>query len=840
MDVNLTTLHKLFESAATLYPNNVAVKFHDEDGEQQLTYSDVSDHVMIVTHHIKQLLSSRHGCNDQLDSNCCSESFLMDTSESFANITGLYLNECCFLPSLVVGVMKAGASFMPISCLSPKSVICNMLLRGRVKFVLTTTSLKEQFLKAVTCPVSVSSLFTLTGANCSDCSFVLLRLHLSNPISNNSEKVWHLKDDLAFVLSTSGTTGDPKMVFVPHKCIMSNILHLCKLFEISSTDVVAMSSPLTFDPSIVEMFIALSSGATLVIVSNSLKCRPFLLAKALFDISKVTVMQCTPTLFNRFTKTVISDKIMGKGSFLRVIAFGGEPCPSCKTMKRWLVSNQTPESGKVNIYNIYGITEVSSWSTIYRLTDEELLSETDGPISLGYPLWNTILDIVDKNNEVLCQVASTLSATDLSKNNRDIKTATNIVFYCPDKWSKLDDSVFVIGHLRLGGINRLCYLNESGLNSTNSCTLTMRQTGDLVKFVVNDKDFEKLDWSEPTVYGVNYSLFHLGRTDSQIKRQGKRVNLLSVKYKLEELEYVIAAHLLNVEFNLTSQISSYNSCFKNFLVAFIVSENQNSQTKPRIYEYLFSSLERHCVPDEILLIDQLPVTSHGKVDDSALRVYLKENCSCSYLIETKNDLQSLLVQCWVTALNHKENGSLNTISSDAFDSNFIESGGNSLGALKLAGNIEKILCNKPEISFDTNEILNVILHKTLNDLLQLIWTDQGSSLYNSNKIETTSKLCNSSKNRKRSYDQSIKKLPSSGIKNDKNDSCYFSIGRGNKSIPEVSSAIGPNKCLLPKFILNSGSFSLTEKWSYNTLKCIDSSPLIVFENLQNGFVLAGE
>ncbi|KAG9331887.1 hypothetical protein JZ751_016625 [Albula glossodonta] len=73
---------------------------------------------------------------------------------------------------------------------------------------------------------------------------------------------------LAYILHTSGTTGSPKTVRVPHQCIMPNIQHLRDLFQVTPDDVVFMASPLTFDPSVVEMFLSLSSGACLLIVPS--------------------------------------------------------------------------------------------------------------------------------------------------------------------------------------------------------------------------------------------------------------------------------------------------------------------------------------------------------------------------------------------------------------------------------------------------------------------------------------------------------------------------------------------------------------------------------------------
>lgn len=79
----------------------------------------------------------------------------------------------------------------------------------------------------------------------------------------------------AYAVTTSGTTGQPKVVKVPYHCILANIKDFVKILGGTSTDRVAYLTPRTFDPSIIEVFFALASGATLVTFSQDLKNDPF-------------------------------------------------------------------------------------------------------------------------------------------------------------------------------------------------------------------------------------------------------------------------------------------------------------------------------------------------------------------------------------------------------------------------------------------------------------------------------------------------------------------------------------------------------------------------------------
>lgn len=78
----------------------------------------------------------------------------------------------------------------------------------------------------------------------------------------------------AYAISTSGSTGVPKVIRVLHSCIVPNILDLNKILAITKCDKISQFTNFTFDPSIIEIFLALSNAGTLFMVSKSLKNNP--------------------------------------------------------------------------------------------------------------------------------------------------------------------------------------------------------------------------------------------------------------------------------------------------------------------------------------------------------------------------------------------------------------------------------------------------------------------------------------------------------------------------------------------------------------------------------------
>ena len=84
------------------------------------------------------------------------------------------------------------------------------------------------------------------------------------------------------------------------------------------------------------MFLALCTGATLVMVPPAIKMAPSLLAKVLFHRCQVTILQATPSLIHRLPNYEL---LLGDKSCVKVLAFGGEDCPSLQ----WISSHKSDD-----------------------------------------------------------------------------------------------------------------------------------------------------------------------------------------------------------------------------------------------------------------------------------------------------------------------------------------------------------------------------------------------------------------------------------------------------------------------------------------------------------------
>lgn len=151
-------------------------------------------------------------------------------------------------------------------------------------------------------------------------------------------------------------------------------------------DVLFVSSPQTFDPFMIDISLAICNGASLLMTNFNMRYEPNKLLDILFSpemkAANVSVMQITPSLFMRWTLNDIQHRIFSKASRLRILAFGGEPFPATTTLCKW--TNWENEEHSMRIFNLYGLTEMSCWATIYEITKDDILCHRKIPI--GRPI----------------------------------------------------------------------------------------------------------------------------------------------------------------------------------------------------------------------------------------------------------------------------------------------------------------------------------------------------------------------------------------------------------------------------------------------------------------------
>src|SRR5262249_9568629 len=152
-------------------------------------------------------------------------------------------------------------------------------------------------------------------------------------------------DNLAYVIYTSGTTGRPKGVMVPHRGAVNLIELATRLFGISAESRVLQQASLGFDASVLEIFLALARGATLVLVARELLMSPPALGRVLRE-QRVSALAATPSLLEMLPRESYPDLV--------AISVGGEPCPA-PTVNYWCEGHR--------LLNVYAPTEATVFTT---------------------------------------------------------------------------------------------------------------------------------------------------------------------------------------------------------------------------------------------------------------------------------------------------------------------------------------------------------------------------------------------------------------------------------------------------------------------------------------------
>jgi acyl-coenzyme A synthetase/AMP-(fatty) acid ligase len=195
----INVLHGLFFRSAKNFPDNIAVTFSG-DAVESITYRDLNKKVENL-------------------STCFSEIF------SKNEVIGIYSSDCLNLPALLLAVMDASAAFYPISTtLQPRKVL-ESINHLSIRYVLVDNGLLQNIMNLndndhdntfIRIPLEIIDRNSLHEVR-----FTVLKV-----TTRNQPCVVNWSKDLAYAMQTSGTTGDPKAVFVPHSCIVPNIFHL--------------------------------------------------------------------------------------------------------------------------------------------------------------------------------------------------------------------------------------------------------------------------------------------------------------------------------------------------------------------------------------------------------------------------------------------------------------------------------------------------------------------------------------------------------------------------------------------------------------------------------------
>jgi len=258
----------------------------------------------------------------------------------------------------ILAVLKAGGAYVPLDPDYPEARISSMVEDSGSSLILSTSD-------------SLSKL-PATSAKVIALDQVIVDLpSYSQPVSSAATS-----SNLAYVIYTSGSTGKPKGVMIEHRNVVNFFTAMDRLIGNAPGVWLAVTS-MAFDISVLELLWTLTRGFTVVLHSGN---DPHSVAREIQDF-RVTHFQSTPSLARILS---MDSAVLSAFAGLKVFLLGGEVLPAS-------LVNQIRTVFHGDLYNMYGPTETTIWSSAYHITD------FDSSIPIGVPIANNFFYILDEN-----------------------------------------------------------------------------------------------------------------------------------------------------------------------------------------------------------------------------------------------------------------------------------------------------------------------------------------------------------------------------------------------------------------------------------------------------------
>ncbi|PEM67651.1 non-ribosomal peptide synthetase [Bacillus pseudomycoides] len=429
-------VHKLIEVVVKSLPNHTAIMYQNKS----ITYWELNE----KAEQMARFLKGKHvGPNTPVI-------LCMDRSIDFI--------------VSILGILKAGGAYVPLDPSYPQDRLSYMIKDSQASVILTSLKYENIFLQ--------HKQEVITFENVPD------QVDLTESVQRKLEEQDH-SEHLAFIIYTSGSTGKPKGVPIKHQSIVNFIHYMTDFCEFTKDDRVGQYTSISFDLSVMDIFMTLVKGSTLVLSPNNvLSANEF---SDWIEENKISSI-CIPTAYWDFWVREISNEKVLLPSSLRMILVGGEKV-SLATYTEWYEI-----SGEIPCLIIYGPAETTCASTVYK-PENQWNHEVVTELPIGRPIANTEVYVLNSNMQPV--------------------------------------PIGVPGELYIGGVGLSPgYLNLHEKNEKHFVKHPFKEgkrlykTGDKVKLLSTGQ------------------LVFLDRYDNQIKLRGFRIELGEIEKTLEQHSYI--------------------------------------------------------------------------------------------------------------------------------------------------------------------------------------------------------------------------------------------------------------------------------------------------------------
>jgi amino acid adenylation domain-containing protein len=315
-------LHQYFVQTAQRFPEHTAII---EPGAGVIKYHELS------------VLSDRV------------RDYLCDIGIQAGDRVGIYMRKSIDTVAIMLGILKAGAAYVPVDPGAPPSRNAFIMHDCAVKIAVVEQRF-ENHLKAELQQLGSMPPFLIVEGTGGGKGVVQALNQAKSVKPKPASTVESRSDDLAYILYTSGSTGKPKGVMLSHENATSFIDWCSDTFQPTETDRFSSHAPFHFDLSILDIHVALKHGATLVLVAEEIGKDPQRLGPFIAE-QKITCWYSAPSILSLLAQ--YGNLAHRDYSALRLVLFAGEvfPIKHLRTLTQLLP--------RPRYFNLYGPTETN-------------------------------------------------------------------------------------------------------------------------------------------------------------------------------------------------------------------------------------------------------------------------------------------------------------------------------------------------------------------------------------------------------------------------------------------------------------------------------------------------
>lgn len=340
-------VQQLFEAVVAKNPTAVAISYEGGD----VTFGELNAHANRLAHHLRAV------------------------GVGTDTLVGILLERSVQTLVALLGVLKAGAAFVPLDPSYPRERLAFMVEDAQFKVLVTRQGLVSLL------PDSDAILVCLDSE----------RDHIAHQSETNPSHDNVAPQSLAYAMYTSGSTGRPKGAMISQQALVNYSLELARELLLRNDDRILQFASFSFDVLIEELFPTWLAGAS-VVLRDEMRLASYANLSEIIEEAGITALELPTAYWSEWVSELIRTGATPP-AHLRFVMIGGERASSAQ-LATWQKFN-------IPLLNMYGLTETTVTSTLYKLDGEKVDINGEIAFPIGRPIANTQMYVLDNDMQLV-------------------------------------------------------------------------------------------------------------------------------------------------------------------------------------------------------------------------------------------------------------------------------------------------------------------------------------------------------------------------------------------------------------------------------------------------------